>query len=84
MKVDLNRQQLTSLLTTVKPEFEICYEYEKQGLMFFSGDQWNPAWRWNGHELKKLSDNQIIALYNKHSNNGPIVLLDELPVKVVK
>lgn len=84
MKVDLNSRQLISLLTTINPGIENCYEYEKQGLMVFSGNQWNPDWNWNGHELKKLSDRQIISLYNKHSSDGPIVALTCFPEEAAR
>ena len=40
------------------------------GLAKFTGDQWNPSWRWVRDELSKLSEDELWALYAECKEQG--------------
>lgn len=67
MKVDLNKTDLVNIVYTTTPNSaQTCVNYTKKGLMEFSGNQWNEDWRWVKSELMKLSESELVKLYNKH------------------
>ena len=67
MKVDLNKKDLINLLSSVSPDsINECCDYEKRGLMTFTGNQWNENWSWSETALSKLTENEIYKLYLKH------------------
>ena len=70
MKIDLNKIDLINLVTSQTPDsIQQCDDYTKQGLMKFTGNQWNEKWSWMKDELEKLSETKLWDLYKKHSKN---------------
>ncbi len=65
MKVDLNKQHLIALISKEMP-FAMAQRghYERQGMLKFTGDQWNEKWEWNYDYLVKVPELGLIALYN--------------------
>jgi len=67
MKIDLNKEDLINLLSSVKPDsMQECDDYTKKGLMIFSGNQWNEDWSWDRSNLSKMAEHQLYTLYLKH------------------
>lgn len=43
---------------------DISY-FVKQGLVTYTGNQWNESWEWNREELKKLTVYLLQKIYNR-------------------
>lgn len=46
------------------PYNDISY-FVKQGLVTYTGNQWNASWEWNREELKKLTVYLLQKIYNR-------------------
>jgi hypothetical protein len=63
MNVDLSKKDLISLVKGTCPNMDKTLELQKQGLMEFTGNQWNEDWDWNRTALNKLNEKQLLELY---------------------
>jgi hypothetical protein len=66
MKVEMTPGMLRTLVSGVYPPMHICDELVKIGAMRFTGNQHNPEWCWESSYLKRLSEEELLALYEKY------------------
>jgi hypothetical protein len=45
--------------------YEDAVKYERLGLARFSGNQWNEDWDWLRERLEKLTEEELITIYQR-------------------
>jgi hypothetical protein len=45
--------------------YEDAVKYERLGLARFSGNQWNEDWDWLKERLEKLTEEELITIYQR-------------------
>jgi len=67
MGIEINKSDLVNLVSSTQPmSYKEADKLTKEGLVVFSGNQHNESWSWVKSELIKLSDNQLMKLYQKN------------------
>ena len=64
MLVNLDRQDLISLVNSVSPSMDECIELEGLKYMKFTGNQSSEEWQWNQEFLKLINEEEeLYKLY---------------------
>ena len=64
MNINLDKYDLINLVRSIDPiNMQMCDNYTKLGFMKFTGNQWNEKWDWIPESLTKLSEKELIDLY---------------------
>ena len=63
MLVNLDRQDLISLVNSVSPSADECIKLQGLKYMEFTGNQWNEDWEWNQEFLKSINEEELYKLY---------------------
>lgn len=45
--------------------YELAGKYQNKGLMYFTGNQYNPDWKWDKLELEILVEDELIEIYKE-------------------
>lgn len=65
MTVDLDLVDFISLVQGTKPSMNLCCTLQKEGIMRFSGNQWNPDWGFLPDVLNKMTEIELFELYKR-------------------
>jgi hypothetical protein len=68
LNVELTKEDLVNLVSSTTPSMKECCDYTDEGLMSFTGNQWNENWSWQKSKLMSMSDQKLLNLYKKHKN----------------
>lgn len=69
MAIEIEKSDLVNLVSSTQPtSYKEADKLTKKGLVAFSGNQHNESWVWIKSELTKLSDNQLMKMYQKYKD----------------
>ena len=63
MLIDLDRQDLISLVNSISPSSDECIKLEELKYMKFTGNQSSEEWQWSQEFLKLINDEELYKLY---------------------
>lgn len=64
MTVELDKDDLINMLSSVIPTNEECIHNAKYGWMYFC----DLSWKWDRQKLQEFSENDLWWLYNKYKS----------------
>ena len=63
MLVNLDRQDLISLVDSISPSMDECIKLEGLKYMKFTGNQSSEEWQWNKEFLESINNEELYKLY---------------------
>ena len=66
IKINLTAKDLVNLVSSVIPNQDECERLTKQGLIRFTGNQYNESYEWNKEKLMKFNGRELYNLYKKY------------------